>query len=182
MITFSTYISIPIGVTDLTQRTFATARTVNGFIGRFGPLVNVPQPPVNQITQTGDFLADFGQATLDQTGTLARAQNYIDFIDHLRTQATVGRPGAQNSYIWIQFQMTDQNNNPSNSPYLIMRLDDYYITHFSIFTAGGPVIGAAQLFTAILDTAYGETFRIPDLRDPQVDKNMRLNKKQAPIK
>ena len=182
----STHVSIPIAVTEQTIPTSssASARTIRGFRGRTGPLENVPPPPQKpnstpqnpqyENTQTQDFPATFGAATRDQTGNYPSLDNYKDFIAHLRTRATVGRSN-RNTYIWIEFQLFDGDNKPArNSPYIIMRLDDYYITHFSIYT-GPPTPGAEQLFTAILDSDYGETVVVPHANNGNV--NFHINVK-----
>ena len=78
-------------------------------------------------------IATFGPATLDKNINQNTAtNNYYEFITHIRGHARVGDQNARNTYIWIQFQFYD-GTNTRNSPYLVMRVEDYYVTHFFIY-------------------------------------------------
>ena len=72
----------------------------------------------------------------------------------------MGDKKARNSYIWIQFQFYD-GTTTGNSPYLVMRVEDYYVTHFFLYNKNINTPTGLQQFIQIRDPDYGETRDVP---------------------
>ena len=140
---------------------FSNAATIIGFRGRVGQLTIDPgNIENNNGRKIWNGIATFGPATFDGQNILQNpATNYNDFIEHIRGKARVGDENARNTYIWIQFQFYD-GTNIRNSPYLVMRVEDYYVTHFSIYNNEN-VVGQVETFITIRDPDYGETYTVP---------------------